>query len=182
MAKRVFVRNFRDNEEGRLLRTLRKSKDVVAVKRAEIIISSAQGDGAKEIAQRLHFTSDYIRKVIHAFNKDGMKSVFSKYKNGGRPRKILPEHESELVEISMMPPNIIGLPFTHWSLETLRDEAVKRGLVPEISIETVRKVLKLHRRSLQRTKTWKKSDDPEFEEKKTPSKDCIKKQKEGKRK
>jgi transposase len=182
MAKRVSVRDFKDNEEERLLRTLRKSKDVIAVKRAEIIISSAQGDSAPEIADRLYFTSDYVRKVIHAFNKEGMRAIFSKYRNGGRPRTILPEHESELVELSMMPPDIIGLPFTHWSLETLRDEAVKRKLVPEISIESVRQILKSHRRSLQRTKTWKKSDDPEFDEKKTPSKDCIKRQKRGRKK
>ena len=166
MAKRIYVRSLSPDEGVRLVKILRKSKDVVAVKRAEITLSSAQGEPATDIARRLHFTADYVRKVIHAFTRDGMESVHSKYCNGGRPPKVLPEHKSELIEISLMPPRLLGLPFTHWSLETLRDEAVRRGVVPEISIETVRTILKSHRHSLQRTKTWKKSDDPDFDEKK----------------
>jgi transposase len=51
---------------------MRQGKDAIAVRRAEIILASAQGDSAPEIAERLHFTPDYVRKVIHAFNEQGL--------------------------------------------------------------------------------------------------------------
>jgi transposase len=167
---RVYVRPLRPYEGQKLVRLLRGSKDAIAVRRAEIVLASAQGEGASQIAQRLYFTADYVRKVIHRFNADGLSSLKAHYGNGGRPKKVQPEHESQLVELALTPPNLTGQPFTHWSLEKLRDVALRRGLIPKLSLETVRQILKAYHISLQRTKTWKQSNDPEFEEKKTPSK------------
>jgi transposase len=159
-----------DQEGRQVIKMLHQGKDAIAVRRAEIVLASAQGEGAPSIARRLHFTADYVRKVIHAFNDSGVASLKAQYANGGRPREILPEHESEVVELALTPPRLTGQPFTHWTLETLRDVAARRRLIPrKISIESVRQILKKHRVSLQRTKTWKESTDPEFEEKKTPS-------------
>lgn len=170
MAESVEVRELTSLEGRQLVRLLHQSKDAIAVRRAEIVLASAQGESAPSIARRLHFTADYVRKVIHAFNERGAKSLKAQYSNGGRPQEILPEHESEVVELALTPPRLTGQPFTHWTLETLRDVAAQRRLVPrKISIESVRQILKKHRVSLQRTKTWKESDDPEFDQKKTPS-------------
>jgi transposase len=168
MAQKViYVRSLTRAEGLMIQRILKRSKDPVERRRAEIILSSEQGDTSGEIAIRLHFTSWYVRKVIHAFNERGMESLKSQYSNGGRPPKVLPEHESELIDLALTPPNLTGQPFTHWSIKTLRDIAVKRGLIPVVTQETVRLVLKKYRISLQRTKTWKESDDPCFDEKKT---------------
>lgn len=181
MAPRVETRPLRPHEGKKLVALMRQGKDAIAVRRAEIVLASAQGDSAPEIAERLHFTPDYVRKVIHAFNEHGLAILRAQYINGGRPPKVLPEHESELVELAMTPPNLIGQPFTHWSLQTLRDVAVKRRLVPDICLETVRQILKKHRRSLQRTKTWKQSNDPEFELKKSAPSDSAKRERRAKR-
>lgn len=163
----IFVRSLTIAEGQQIQRVLRRGRDPVARRRAEIVLCSEQGDTAGEIAKRLHFTPWYVRQVIHAFNERGLKSLKAQYENGGRPPKVSPEHESELIDLALTPPNLTGMPFTHWSLQTLRDEAVKRRLVPKISLETVRQVLKKHHVTLQRSKTWKESDDPQFDEKKT---------------
>lgn len=166
---RVEVRPFKPHEGKKLIQVLRQGKDAIAVRRAEIITKSAQGQSARSIAADLHMSADYVRKVIKRFNEEGLDSLWAQYTNGGAPKKVQPEHEANLVELAMTPPNLIGLPFTHWSLEKLRDAAIARKLTPKISLETVRQILKDYHVSLQRTKTWKQSDDPQFEQKKTPS-------------
>lgn len=165
----VQVRPLRPYEGQKLVRWLRQGKDAIAVRRAEIVLRSSQGDAANQIAQSLYFSADYVRKVIHRFNDEGLESLKAHYGNGGRPKTVQPEHESQLVELALTPPNLTGQPFTHWSLEKLRDVALGRRLIPKISIETVRRILNDYHISLQRTKTWKQSTDPEFEVKKTPS-------------
>lgn len=173
MAPRVEVRALRGSEGKTLLSLVRQAKDAIASRRAEIILAAVQGDSAPEIAERLFFTPDYVRKVIHAFNEHGAQSLRAQYANGGAPKRILPEHESNLIELALTPPPLTGQPFNAWSLQTLRDVAVERRLVPELCIEMVRRILKAHRVSLQRTKTWKESNDPDFEAKKTPRRDSA---------
>jgi len=164
----VGVRFLSSLEGRKLVEVVRGSRDAIAVRRAEIVLRSAQGLTPPRIAADLYFSADYVRKVIHRFNREGLASLKARYENGGAPKKVLPEHESQLVELALTPPNLTGQPFTHWSLQTLRDVAVARRLVPKISHETVRAILKKHHLSLQRTKTWKQSTDPDFEVKKTP--------------
>lgn len=172
--KRVRVRPLRPYEGQKLVRLLRQGRDPIAVRRAEIVLTSAQGEAAPEIAERLHFSADYVRKVIHRFNEGGWEALKVKYLNGGRPKKVLPEHESQLLDLAMTPPNLTGQPFTHWSLQKLRDVAVQRKLIPPVDLQTVRRVLKKHQFSLQRSKTWKQSKDPEFTVKKTLLRPCTK--------
>lgn len=175
----VEVRSFKPYEGQKLVRLLRQAKDAIAVRRAEIVIRSAQGQSANQIAADLFFSADYVRKVIHRFNRQGLGSLRAHYHNGGRPKKVQPEHESNLIELALTPPNLTGQPFTHWSLQKLRDVAVGRRLVPVISLETVRRILKASHISLQRTKTWKQSTDPDFEVKKTPSRASTGRRKRG---
>jgi transposase len=165
---RVCVRALRPYEGQKLVRWLRQGQDAIAVRRAEIVLRSAQGDAAPTIAGALYFSADYVRKVIHAFNDQGLGCIRARYENGGRPPKMQPEQESCLVELALTPPRVLGLPFTHWSLSRLTEAAVARKVVPPVSLETVRQVLTRHRLSLQRTRTWKQSTDPLFEVKKTP--------------
>ena len=172
--RRVQVRSFNPHEGKKLVALMRQNKDAIGVRRAEVIIRSGQGESPDQIADALHLSADYVRKIILAFNQRGLESLRAQYFNGGAPKKVQPEHEANLVELALTPPRVTGLPFTHWSLEKLRDEAVKRKLVPKISLETVRQILKAYNISLQRTKTWKQSNDPQFERKKKPSNASIK--------
>ena len=74
-----------------------------------------------------------------------------------------------------MPPKMLSLPFTQWSLHKLKDEATRRKIVTTISHEQVREILKKARISNQRTKTYKDSNDPDLEPKKKELKSFIRK-------
>jgi transposase len=72
-----------------------------------------------------------------------------------------------MIKIALSRPVDLGLPFTQWSIPKLRAYLIKKGLFPDFSNEWVRRLLKREGISLQRTKTWKESPDPDFEVKKT---------------
>ena len=61
----------------------------------------------------------------------------------------------------------MGEPLTRWSLRRLRGYLVRRQVVPSISVETIRAILAEAHASFQRTRSWKRSADPQFEAKAT---------------
>jgi transposase len=175
----VYVRDLTRAEGKRLLEIARTGKDPIAVRRAQVLIASDQGMKAPEIADLYHLSADYVRKIIHRFNMEGMESVRARYDNGGRPAKFSQEECSMIVEIASTPPKAVGLPFTHWSLMKLRDQLIKWRVVKEISHEQLRQILKRANWSLQRMKTWKESNDPDFEAKKNESSGSTRRRRKG---
>ena len=128
-------------------------------------MASVQGMTVPEIAKTYHCTEEHVRRVINNFNEEGLHSLPRK-KGGGRPATITDEEKSLIIELALMPPQIMGYPFTSWSLRKLAQAAVEKEIVKEISQEKVRQILKEANFSYQRIKTWKDSDDPEYEAKK----------------
>jgi len=58
------------------------------------------------------------------------------------------------------PKQLIGM--SVWSLEKLRAYLVEQKVVPSISLEWLRQLLRRHRIRWRHTKTWKDSNDPHF--------------------
>jgi len=164
----LFVRPVSIQEGNGLLRLVRHGRNVTTSRRAEVVLASVQGMEAQAIADNYHFDVQHVRLIVRLFNEGGIEAIKAK-KHPGRPPEFTPEKQSSLVELALMPPRVIGLPFTQWSLAKLREEAIRRKIVDDISLETVRTILEKHRVSYQRTKTWKESNDPEFESKKNGS-------------
>ena len=71
-----------------------------------------------------------------------------------------------MVNMALTPPSSLGYPFTTWSLRKLRDAIVEKGIVADISVSNLQKILKDEELTYQAVKTWKESDDPDFEKKK----------------
>lgn len=169
----VFVRELTNQEGNHLLMIIRKSSEVVSVRRAQIILASGQGMKVPEIAKTFYCSEDHVRDVIALFNRDGLECLKPKY-CGGRPITFTPEQRSDIIELAQIPPNVLGLPFTHWSLSKLKEEVIRRKIVKSISHETISQILKEANITYQNTKTWKESNDPEFESKKNASKSFTK--------
>jgi transposase len=166
MAERVRVRGLTDDEGNRLLRVLRRgSGSVVTWRRAQMVLLSAQGMDVPAIA-RVAFTSeDRVREVLHNFNDDGFDSLYPRYA-GGRPPKFSLPQRREVKRIALSRPVDHDLPFSTWSLSKLADFLVAEGVVDDISHEGLRALLREEGVSFQRIKTWKVSNDPDFEAKK----------------
>jgi transposase len=166
MAERVRVRDLDVDEGNRLLRIVRRdSGSVVTWRRAQMVLLSAQGMDVAAIA-RVSFTSeDRVRAVIHNFNDDGFESLYPRYRGGRPPTFTLPQRQ-EIKKIALSRPQDHDLPFSTWSLAKLAEFLVAEGVVDDISHEGLRRVLREEGVSFQRIKTWKVSNDPDFEAKK----------------
>lgn len=161
----LYVRSLRINEGKKIQQVLRHGKNAIYVRRCQVILASDQGMKVSEIAETYYLSKDHARRLIRQFNKKGLESLKPK-KPGGKEPTFTEEQQAEIIELALMPPRIIGLPFTQWSLHKLKDEAIRRKIVDSISHEKVRGILKKARISNQRTKTWKESNDPDLESKK----------------
>ena len=166
MADRVQVRDL-SNEEGRKLLSIvrRGSGSVVRWRRAQIVLWSAQRMDVPAIA-RIAFTSeDRVRAVIHNFNQDGFESLTPRYAGGRPPTFTLPQRR-EIKKIALSRPADHDLPFSTWSLSKLAEFLVAEGVVDDISHEGLRGLLREEGVSFQAIKTFKVSNDPDFEAKK----------------
>jgi transposase len=161
----AYVRSLSTAEGLKVQSILRRSKDRVAMRRAQVIALSGQGMRVQEIARAVCLSEEYVRKLIRRFNQEGAK-LFSPADWKGRPIEFTEELQAEIVECALCPPRVLRQPFNRWSLEKLMTYLVQAGIVKHISIETLRTILHKHRVRLQRTKTWKDSNDPHFESKK----------------
>src|SRR3954470_18736373 len=82
----------------------------------------------------------------------------------GPPTFTLPERH-EIKRIALSRPADHDLPFSTWSLAKLADFLVAEGVVEDISHEGLRAILREQGVSFQRLKTFKASNDPDFEAK-----------------
>ena len=164
----VYIRELGPAEGRRLTQILKTAKTAVYLRRAQVVAFSGQGMRAREIAKRLHLHEEYVRELIRVFNDGGFDALRPR-KSSGRPSKYAPEEISVILELAGTRPQDLGLPFTVWSLRKLATHLVSRGVVKEIHATTLGRILREQGFSFQRTKTWKESNDPEFDAKKNES-------------
>src|SRR3954463_11404333 len=82
----VFVREPSDAERARLEAALRAS-DAFTVRRAQIVLSSAEGRRPRAIARELRCAAQTVRNGIRAFNAAGLAALAA---GSSRPRSAAP--------------------------------------------------------------------------------------------
>ncbi len=166
MAERVQVRDLTNDEGRKLLSIVRRgSGSVVRWRRAQIVLWSAQRMDVPAIAKIAFTSEDRVRAVIHNFNEDGFVSLAPRYAGGRPPTFTLPQRR-EIKKIALSRPTDHDLPFSTWSLSKLAEFLVAEGVVDDISHEGLRVLLREEGVSFQAIKTFKVSNDPDFEAKK----------------
>lgn len=156
----VFVRDLSMAEGQRLQKITRNAKDPVKLRRAIVVLMSAQGQAVGDIVALLRVDEGYVRDVIHAFNERGFDALDPKW-SGGRPPAVDEPTRRQVIAMAKADPRSLGLPFTVWSLTKLAAH-LAREKICSISRETLRRILRGAGVSWQKTKTWKASTDPEF--------------------
>lgn len=166
MREGVRVREISNEEGQRLLKIVRRSTgSVVTWRRAQMVLLSAQGMDVAQIATVAFTSPDRVREVLHNFNDDGFDSLYPKYAGGRPPTFTLPQRQA-IKKIALARPQDHDLPFSTWSLSKLADFLVAEGVVDDISHEGLRVLLREEGVSFQVIKTFKASNDPDFEAKK----------------
>jgi transposase len=150
--------------EGRKLQHMRRQlANAVNTRHARIILLSRGGLANVRIAERVGCTPTWVRKILHRFNEGGIEAItwYPYYCARVGPAKFLAEVTEQIAEVALSPPKeLIGL--SVWSLPKLREYLVAQKIVPSISLEWLRQVLRRRKVRWRHTQTWKDSTDPDF--------------------
>ncbi len=171
MRPKLFVRELTQQERESLESGLRSS-DAFIIRRSQIILFSAEGVSMDEIARRVGYSTETVRRVIHQFNQIGMDALKKKSRRPHRiHRAYTEENAQKLKALLHHSPREFGKPTSLWTLELLAEVSYEQGLTEKkVSIETVRLALRRLGIQWKRAKKWITSPDPHYTHKKTSRK------------
>jgi putative transposase len=131
------------------------------VERAEIILGAAGGQTNAALGRQYQQHRDMVHKwrqrwaeaqeslaaVEAAQDKDqplskAIEQVLSDAWRSGRPDRFSAEEVVQIVAISCEDPAASGLPITQWTPKDIAQEAIRRGIVQQISPQSVGRFLK----------------------------------------
>jgi len=139
MPKILEVRAMTD-EEQQTIERLSRSRTAPArqVERARIIQWAREGQRAPQIAAQLKLSENTVRNWLKRFNERGLEGLQEKARRG-RPATYSPEQISEVIATALTKPDMLGLPFGHWTLDRLevylneeKSLPIKRSRINEI--------------------------------------------------
>ncbi len=138
----LFVRPPTDAERQALEDSLHSS-DAFVLRRAQIVLASARGDGVGAIAPRVGFTGQAVRQVIHAFNAHGLTAL---RRGSSRPYTIYVALDAPraqaLRDVLHRSPRDFDKPTSLWTLDLAAEVAQEQGLTAErVTGETIRATL-----------------------------------------
>jgi transposase len=168
MKRPIFVRPLSDAERNSLEAGLR-SQDAFTLRRCQILLASADGQNAYQIARNLGCNPQTVRNAIHIFNQEGLSEALKRGSN--RPHTVNRAFDDQgaeaLREMLHKSPREFGKDSSLWTLAMAAEVSCEEGLSKErVSGETVRATLARMGVRWQRAKHWITSPDPLYERKK----------------
>jgi transposase len=160
---KVAARTLRPWEGKRLHHMKRQLSNAVNCRHARIVLLSRGNVGNREIAQRVGCSPQWVRRILHRFNDGGIDTItwYPYYCSRAGPSKFMADVLEQIAEVALSPAKeLIGM--SVWSVPKLRDYLVAQKIVPSISIERLRQILRQRKIRWRHTKTWKESTDPDF--------------------
>jgi transposase len=167
MKPPLFVRALTDSERQALQAGLR-SREAFTLRRAQILLSSADGQHASTIAARVGCAIGTVHNTIHAFETQGVDCLTEKKRGPRDAQPILDDAKADpLKGILHQSPRRFGKARSTWTLDLLADVAFEQKLSPRrLSHEAVRQAVKRLGHGWKRAKTWITSPDPAYARKK----------------
>jgi transposase len=130
----------------------RPSESAGVVRRAHVVLWSADGVSGQEIAHRLHLTVEAVSRIRRRFVESGVLGLQTRPKAGRKDHAVPPATVERVVELAMSPPPAGR---TRWTTRLLGKEVgLSAGCISDI---LRRNDLKPHL-----TRTYKVSRDPAF--------------------
>lgn len=172
MKPPLYVRPLTAEERTQLEAQLRSS-DAFTLRRAQILLASARGLHARQIAETVGCSDQTVRNAIRAFHTAGLATLA---RLSTRPKSAQPELDAEkrakLQHILHQSPRAYGKSTSVWTLALLAEVCFEQGLSAERrSLETIRRALQALNVRWQRAKHWISSPDPAYARKKSDATD-----------
>jgi len=167
MKPPLFVRALSDAERRALQAGLR-SREAFTLRRAQILLASAEGQRPARIAAQLGCAVGTVHNTIHAFEKEGADCLREKKRGPKDAQPLLDEAKAgPLKSILHQSPRRFGKTRSTWTLVLLAEVAFEQELTPRrLSHEAVRQAVKRLGHGWKRAKQWITSPDPAYARKK----------------
>ena len=167
MKPPIFVRPLIADEHAALTVGLH-SPDAFTVRRCQILLASARGETASQIASHQGWASQTVRNAIRAFNAAGLDALVA---GSSRPHRIDRAFDAAAAErlrsLLHQSPRLFDQPTSVWTLDLVADVCGAEGITPvRVSDETIRATRARLGGRWQRAKQWITSPDPAYRRKK----------------
>ncbi|MCA1667976.1 MAG: helix-turn-helix domain-containing protein [Thermomicrobia bacterium] len=168
MRTPIFIRPLADTERDALTTGLRSS-NAFTLRRCQILLASARGERAPQIAMHVGCDDQTVRNAIHAFNQSGLDALTE---GSSRPHRIAvafdPVAAERLRALLHQSPRAFDQPTSLWTLDLAAEICAREGIIGEqVTGETIRVTLKRLGVRWQRAKQWITSPDPAYARKKS---------------
>ncbi len=110
-------------------------------RRAMILLLSDKGKTDMEIHETLDVSTRTVERTRQRYVISGMDSALHELPRPGQPKKLSYSQEQQIIAVAC---STAPEGRSHWTIELLREEAVNRGIVDDISKEPIRILLKRH--------------------------------------
>src|SRR5213078_3330480 len=163
MKPPLFVREL-SGAERRALHAGLRSREAFTLRRAQILLASAEGQRPSAIAPRVGCSVGTVHNAIRAFAGEGISCLTEKRHGPKDARPILDEAKADpLKGILHQSPRRFGKARSTWTLDLLADVAFEQELTPRrLSHEAVRQAVKRLGSGWKRAKQWITSPDPAY--------------------
>jgi len=118
--------------------------------RAMILLLSDKGKTDEEISEILNTSTCTVQRTREKYVTGGLDFALHELPRPGQPKRLSSAQEQQIIAIAC---STAPEGRNHWTLELLREETIKRGIIDEISTEPIRILLKSNK-----LKPWKKKD------------------------
>ena len=113
-----------------------KAREILA---AHVLLKSSQGWSDAHIAETFETSLKTVQRIRQRYSAGGLTAALHEQPRSGQPRKLTVSEETALIALVCSKPPAGRC---RWTVRLLTQEAHQRGLVPTLSPETVRQVLK----------------------------------------
>jgi transposase len=144
VAKRYRV-TLTDEERERLRALTRKGKGAArTVRRAQTLLLADEGRTDEAIAAALHSGLSTVARTRQRFVEEGLETALVDRPRPGAAPKLSPKQQALVVALACTKPPEGRL---RWTMQLLADRVVELAVVPAISDEAIRRLLKKGRSS-----------------------------------
>jgi transposase len=163
----IYVRKLTEEEHLALQNELHSSASF-AVRRCQILLSSAKGKRASQIATELHCSDQTVRDTIHAFEREGLACLAEKSHARHDEQNAFPEAgRRRLREIIRLSPRQFGHETSLWTLALLGESCWQEQISSRpVNENNVGAVLREMGISWRRAKKRIRSPDAHYEHRK----------------
>jgi len=140
MANEKHEVHLKDEERRKLLGIVSKGRNkAVVIQRAHIFLKVDEGKTDAEISQMLYVSEQTLRRIRLRFAQEGLQAALEDRPHPTIGSELDEKQEARIIALACSEPPAGQV---RWTLELLTQEVLKDGIVPHISPETVRLLLK----------------------------------------